>query len=465
MPIEWTGLGPSLLLRLDRGLDQPLGLQLQGELREAIRSGRLSPGERLPSSRSLATELGVSRGLVLDAYDQLAAEGYFTTRVGSATRVADTATSTPTSPPPVALAPPLEIDFRPGVPDLTSFPMRDWLWAWGNVSHVLPATAVGYGDPRGATALREVLAAYLRRVRGASANPERLVICNGFAQGLHLLLRALASHGVRQVALEDPGDRDSDAVVTSAGLTGVPVSTDERGIDVEPLAATGAGAVVLTPAHQTPTGGVLAPERRQRLVAWARATDAVIIEDEYDNEFRYDRQPVGSIQGLAPDRAAAVGSVSKSLAPALRLGWILCPEWLVESVVREKRLADRGSPGLDQLVLARLIESGRFDRHLRHMRTVYASRRRALVDAFHRHAPGIALGGLAAGFHAVAKLPAGIEEEAVVTAAAARSVGLYGMSHYRFDGATDPAELVMGFGNLSAGAIERGIEVVADLLR
>jgi GntR family transcriptional regulator/MocR family aminotransferase len=465
MRIEWTGLGPSLLLRLDRSLDQPLGLQLQAELREAIRSGRLSPGERLPSSRTLATELGVSRGLVLDAYDQLTAEGYFTTRLGSATRVADTVTSAPVAPPPAGSAPRLEIDFRPGVPDLTSFPMRDWLWAWGTLGRVLPATAAGYGDPRGTAALREVLAAYLRRVRGASATPERLVVCNGYAQGVHLLLRSLASHGVHQVAVEDPGDRDNDAVAAGAGLTVIPVPVDERGIDVAALAASGAGAVVLTPAHQAPTGGVLAPERRQRLVAWARAADAVIIEDEYDNEFRYDRQPVGSIQGLAPDRAAAVGSVSKSLAPALRLGWILCPEWLVAAVVREKRLADRGSPGLDQLVLAKLIESGRYDHHLRHMRTVYAGRRRALVDAFQRHAPQVSLGGLAAGFHAVAKLPAGTQEQAVVSSAAARSVGLYGMSIYRFDGATNPPELVLGFGNLSVGAIERGVGEVADLLR
>jgi GntR family transcriptional regulator/MocR family aminotransferase len=240
---------------------------------------------------------------------------------------------------------------------------------------------------------------------------------------------------------------------------------DGEGIDVEALDASGARAVVLTPAHQVPTGVVLAPRRRQALVAWAARVDAVVIEDDYDAEFRYDRQPVGSLQGLAPDRIMAMGSVSKSLAPALRLGWIVCPPRLTEPVARQKYFADRGTPWLDQLALARLIESGRYDRHLRRMRAVYGARRRTLVDALARRAPSVELGGLAAGFHAVARLPEGADEQAVISAARERSVGLYGMSGYRSDGATRPPALVLGFGNLAEPAIVRGVETVADLLR
>jgi GntR family transcriptional regulator/MocR family aminotransferase len=465
MPIEWTGLGPELLLRLDRTHDEPLGSQLQRELRETIRSGRLSVGERLPSSRALARELGVSRGLVLECYEQLAAEGYLSTRTGSATRVAALAQARPTPVGEQASPPRLAIDFRPGLPDLTSFPMRDWLWALGQAAREAPTAAIGYIDRRGSPALREVLAAYLRRVRGAAADPERIVICAGYAQGINLVLRVLARDGVRRVGLEDPGDRDNDAIAERAGLERAPVPVDRRGVDVAALARTGARAVVLTPAHQTPTGVVLAPERRQALVEWAAEAGAVVIEDEYDNEFRYDRQAVGSIQGLAPDRIVSVGSVSKSLAPTLRLGWIVCPPRLVEAVAWEKEVADRGSPGLDQLALAALIESGRYDRHLRRMRGLYAGRRAALVAALARHAPAVELGGLAAGFHAVAPLPAGSSEPAVVAAARERSIGLYGMSRYRSTGATHPPELVLGFGNLSESAIERGIAAIGDLLR
>ena len=358
MAVEWTGLGPELLLRLDRSAAETLGSQLQHELRDAIRNGRLREGERLPSSRVLAGELGVSRGLVLESYGQLEAEGYLSTRIGSATRVSARAVPPePTAaPPPVATA--LRVDFRYGVPDLTGFPMRDWIWALGEAGRTAPTESVNYGDPRGSLELREILAAYLRRVRGAVTEADQLVVCSGFAQGVNLIFRALARSGVQRVAVEDPGDRDLDLTVRRAGLEAVPVPVDERGVDVEVLSASGARAVVLTPAHQCPTGVVLAPERRQALVAWAATHDAVIIEDEYDAEFRYDRQPVGSLQGLAPDRVASVGSVSKSLAPGMRLGWVACPARLGELIAEEKRDADRGSPALDQLALARLIASG-----------------------------------------------------------------------------------------------------------
>jgi GntR family transcriptional regulator/MocR family aminotransferase len=242
------------------------------------------------------------------------------------------------------------------------------------------------------------------------------------------------------------------------------VPVDDQGLDVAALAASGARIAVLTPAHQWPTGVVLAPHRRHELIAWARDCDGLIVEDDYDAEFRYDREPIGSMQGLAPDRVINLGTVSKSLAPALRLGWAVVPIAIADDVAAAKAVADRGTPGIDQLALARLIESGRYDRHLRRMRGVYASRRDALVGALAELAPAVAVTGLAAGFHAVAHLPARADEARVIAAARQRSVGLCGMSANRADQRTDPAQLVLGFGNLSERAIRAGVEAVADLL-
>jgi GntR family transcriptional regulator / MocR family aminotransferase len=472
MPIEWAGLGPDVLLTLDRSRPEPLRVQLERELREAIRSGRLGPGERLPSSRAMAAELGISRGLVLECYSQLQAEGFLTAASGSATRVAGSAQlSSPVLPPPegpvnqwTGKAQRLDVDFQPGVPDLTSFPRRDWAWALRESCRDATPSDLGYGDPRGTRAVREVLAGYLRRVRGTVANPGQIVMCAGFGQGINLVLRALAERGIQRVGIEDPGDSDYLVICRRLGMQAVPVSIDERGIDVDALAATGVRAVILTPTHQFPTGTALGPERRQSLVAWASERDAFVIEDDYDAEFRYDRDPIGALQGLAPDRVALLGTASKSLAPALRLGWILCPAPLLDALTEDKRLSDRGSPALEQLALAALIESGRYDRHLRHMRRVYGARRATLIRTLSEHAPQVRLHGLAAGFHAVADLGAGRDESDAITAAQSRSVGLYGMSLFRLTERGGPTQLVFGFGNLSDAAIERGIAAVADLL-
>ena len=222
---------------------------------------------------------------------------------------------------------------------------------------------------------------------------------------------------------------------------------------------------MLTPAHQWPTGVVLSPQRRHALAAWAATHDGWVVEDDYDAEFRYDHAPVGAVQGLAPERTVLIGTASKSLAPAVRLGWLVCPAELTAAVAEQKMRADRGSPVLDQLAVAALLESGRFDRHLRRMRKTYLTRRNALVESLAEHAPEVRVSGLAAGFHAVAHLPAGLDEQRVVAAAAARSVGLYGMSPQRSTGATDPPQLVLGFGNLGERAIREGIARVADVLR
>ncbi|GIH06483.1 GntR family transcriptional regulator [Rhizocola hellebori] len=466
MPIEWAGSPPELLLHLDRDRPEPLRSQLEDGLRAAIRGGRLRAGERLPSSRELSRQLGVSRGLVQECYGQLHAEGYLSARPGSATRVAQVSTVRPATPARPAQARPA-IEFRAGVPDLAGFPRSDWIWAQRESCRSAPTAAFDYGDARGSLVLREVLAGYLRRVRAAAAEPDHMVVCAGFAQGLGLTLRALAQAGIGRVAFEDPGYGDGSTLAAAAasGIQAVPVRVDEDGVDVTALAATGARAVVLTPAHQWPTGVVLGPHRRQALAAWASKVEGFVVEDDYDAEFRYDREPVGAFQGLAPDRVVVIGTASKSLAPAVRIGWMLCPPALLDSIVAAKELSDRGSPLLDQLTIAKLIESGRYDRHLRRMRSVYAERRAALVEALHEHAPGVALTGLAAGFHAVAHLPPAADEKTVVAAALQRGVGVTGMGTHRSTGATRPAQLVLGFGNLTERAIRSGIAKIADLLR
>jgi GntR family transcriptional regulator / MocR family aminotransferase len=465
MGVDWSGIGPELLLVLDRTSGKPLGRQLQDELRSAIRSGRLPPGERLPATRVLASQLGVSRGLVVDAYDQLDSEGYVESMVGSGTVVA----AGVVAPAPRLTAGPkrrLEVDFEYGVPDLGAFPSRDWSWSLSEACRTATIGDIGDEPGTGSQTLRSVLASYLGRVRNSSVDPEAVVVCQGFRQGLNVVLRALAQHGVGVVALEDPGPIDHDTIAQRAGMTAVHVPVDDRGIDVEALVRTAARAVVVTPAHQCPTGVLLAPERRHALVEWARRVDGYVIEDDYDAEFRYDRQPVGSMQGLAPDRVIAMGSVSKTLAPALRLGWIVSPPELIDRIGVEKQLLGRGAPALDQLALAVMIESGRFDRHLRHMRSVYGNRRDTLVAAIAEHAPGVVVTGLAAGCHAVLRLPAGVAEHEVVATARERSVGLYGMSGYRSVSCPGVhAELVIGFGGVSDGAITRAIARVADLLR
>jgi GntR family transcriptional regulator/MocR family aminotransferase len=475
MAIEWSGLGPELLLRLDRSADQPLRTQLEANLREAIRDGRLHGGERLPSSRELARELGVSRGMVQDCYGQLLAEGYLTSRGGSATRVADIEERSA----PPAPSPPSQLhnraliaDFRSGVPDLSSFPRTDWAWAVRQACDEVASADLGYGDPRGSAVLRGVLAGYLRRVRAAAADPGQMIISTGIAQGLNLVLRALRrERDVSCVAFEDPGygTAQADETVRAAVAIGlrvayVPVDTD--GLVVSALAASGAQAVVVTPAHQSPTGVVLSAARRHALVDWARHAGGYVIEDDYDSEFRYDKEPVGSLQGLAPDHVFLLGTTSKALAPAVRLGWVHAPAPLAEAVAGEKEMSDRGSSTIDQLALATLLTSGRYDRHLRRMRGAYAARRAALVAAFARHAPQVRLTGLAAGFHAIAPLPPGADEAAVIAAARDRRVGLYGIGGYRGTAATTaPPALVIGFGNVGERAIEPGIAAVADLFR
>lgn len=476
MTVDFSGVVPELALEVDRSADIPLGQQVQAALRTSIRAGRLRSGERLPSTRQLAEQLGVSRGLVVSVYEQLLAEGYVVSSVGSGTRVADglsgavdTGSPAAAEDPPAQPAPGPRIDFGYGVPDLRAFPTRDWLRALGDAMNALPAAALGDGAAEGDDHLRTVLAGYHRRVRAGCAELADTVVVGGFRQGLTFVLGALAAHGIEHIGLEDPGPRDHDHIARRAGLRVSAVAVDAEGVRVDDLRACGARAVLLTPAHQCPTGAVLSPTRRHELVEWAHEVDGVILEDDYDAEFRYDRQPVGSLQGLAPDRVVALGSVSKTLAPALRIGWIFTPRRFRDSIVAEKSLSCRGVPQLDQAALARLIETGRFDRHLRRVRAPYQQRRDALVAAVAQHLEGATIAGLDAGHHALLQLPHGVDEERVVAHAAAEGIAVRGLSDYRVTPDDEaprdplPPALVIGFGNVTTRQIREGIGVLGEL--
>ncbi len=450
-----------VLIELERDGPVPLHRQIESAIRDGIRTGRLRQGSALPATRAIAADLGVSRGVVVEAYQQLVAEGYLTSRTGGYTQVA-IGPEAAQAPADTTEARRPRIDFGYGRADVSQFPRAAWLRSIRRVLTEAPSERFGYLSGHGMPELREALADYLNRVRGTSARPENVVICNGYAQGSALLIQVLAASGARRLAVEDPSAGD-DAVPVAAALgmkvVGVPV--DEAGIRVDALERSGADAVVLTPSHQWPTGGVLSADSRGALLRWAARTGALVIEDDYDAEYRYDRSPVGAIQGLAPELVAYAGSASKTLAPGLRLGWLVVPAHLSDPVARAKIAADRGAPAIDQLAFADFLTRGEFDRHLRRMRPVYRRRRDALVSALHRRLPDFAATGLPAGQHLVAWLPPDLTEEDVVAAAAGRDVGVYGVGPYRFSG-PGPAGLIFGYASLSERAITEGVDLLAD---
>ncbi|NGO12283.1 PLP-dependent aminotransferase family protein [Streptomyces sp. HC44] len=463
MAESWATLGVDLHVELT-GSGVRRGLT--DALREAVRGGRLAPGTRLPSSRSLAADLGIARNTVADAYTDLVAEGWLTARQGSGTRVAERAVVAPASsaaPRPRASRGPT-YDLIPGSPDFASFPRAEWLKAARRALATAPNDALGYGDPRGRVELRTALAAYLARARGVRTDPERIVICSGFTHGLRLLGTGLRQRGLRSLAVESYGLDVHWGLAEAAGLRTVPLPFDELGTSTDGLADAGAGsgadadageragafvdarAVLLTPSHQFPMGVPLRSDRRAAVVDWARRTGGLILEDDYDGEFRYDRQPVGALQGLDPDRVVYLGTASKSLAPGLRLGWMVLPPSLVSEVAAAKGGVDTCGV-LDQLTLAEFLTSGAYDRHVRAARLRYRRRRDQLVAALASHAPSVRATGIAAGLHAVLQLPPGTEES-VARAAVRQGLAVHGLARYRHaDAATDPYDaLVVGYG-------------------
>ncbi|MEV5316386.1 PLP-dependent aminotransferase family protein [Streptomyces sp. NPDC052687] len=459
MPKPWATLGIDLHLEPAGG-----GVRrgLTDALRDAVRTGRLAPGTRLPSSRSLAADLGLARNTVAGAYADLVAEGWLTARQGSGTRVADR----PVPPPARRPAPTPSRTGRPayslvpGTPDLASFPRAQWLKAARRALAAAPNDALGYGDPRGRAELRTALAGYLARARGVRADPDRIVVTAGFAHALHLLAQLLHARGLDTLAVESYGLDVHWDLVERAGLRTAPLPFDASGTVLDGLDR--AGAVLLTPSHQFPMGVALRPERRAAVVDWARRTGGLILEDDYDGEFRYDRQPVGALQDLGPEHVVYLGTASKSLAPGLRLGWMVLPPPLVDEV---RALGGSAVPVLDQLTLAEFVTSGAYDRHVRAARLRYRRRRDALVAAVAARAPEVTVTGIAAGLHAVLRLPPGTEQS-VVRAAAWHGLALHGLARYRHPAAVGhPVDaLVVGYGTPPDHAWAGTLEALCNVL-
>jgi GntR family transcriptional regulator/MocR family aminotransferase len=447
-----------LMVRLERRAAGPLRAQLEEQLRAAVRSGRLAAGARLPSTRALARDLDVSRGVVVDAYAQLAAEGYLVARRGAPTRVSETAARPTDSGRPLAEERPPRFDFRPGGPDVSLFPRQSWATSLRRGLRAAPHARLDYGDPRGAPELRLALTAYLGRVRGVDCDPGCVIVTSGMAQGMALVGRTVLARGGRRVGVEDPGSGPARGQLATTGLEPLAVPVDHDGLRPDALAEADVDVVLVTPAHQFPTGVVLAPERRAALLGWARR-GGLVLEDDYDAEYRYDRPPVGAVQGLAPERVVYAGSVSKTLAPALRLGWLVVPESLVGELAQAKAQDDLGTPVIEQLALADFVERGELDRHLRRTRGAYRRRRDALIAALARHLPTVRVSGIAAGLHLLAHLPAGVDEPAVVEAARARGIGLQGLREHRL--LPGPAALLLGYGRIAEPAIEPGVRELA----
>jgi GntR family transcriptional regulator/MocR family aminotransferase len=463
--IDWSTFGVDLHLDLaDQAAVGGRRAGLERALRDAIRAGRLAPHTRLPSTRALAAALNLSRGTVCAAYDQLVAEGYLSAAIGSGTSIAATARPTVLSGRSVARSVAPRFDLRPGSPDVSSFPTAAWLRSGRRALTAAPASAFGYGDPSGHPLLRAALADYLGRVRGVLATPDQIVVTSGYVQALSLLAGVVGG----PVAMEDPGLPFHRDVVRRTGAAVVPLPVDERGARTEDLSKMDSvRAAVLTPAHQYPTGVTLHPGRRQAAARWARAAGALVIEDDYDGEFRYDRQPVGALQGTAPDHVAYLGTSSKTLGPALRLAWLVLPERLVAPLVQAKNLADVHTETLGQLTLADLITSHAYDRHVRAGRARYRRRRDLLV---HRLAPlhryGMTVRGIAAGLHAMIELaPGAPSEQEVLDRAAARGLALAGLAEHWHAAGLHPRGLIVGYAAAGEGTYPAALDTLARTLR
>jgi GntR family transcriptional regulator/MocR family aminotransferase len=455
---------------LDLHLDRPGGRvrdSVMDAIRDAIRSGRLVPGTRLPSSRGLAADLGVARNTVARAYAELIAEGWLTAQHGSSTSVSQRAAAVVRSvaAPPKRQAPRrVDHDLRPGHPDLSSFPRAEWSRAVTRALNAAPFEAFGYADPHGRHELRRALAQYLARARGVRARPCNIIVCSGAAEGLNLVAGALADAGTAAVAVEAFGLSAQRASLTRAGLHCPPLAVDSLGADVMALEGMAeVGGVLLTPSHQFPLGVSLHSDRRAAVIDWALRTGGVIIEDDYDGEFRYDRSPVGALHGVDPERVIYMGTVSKSLAPGLRLGWLVLPERLLEAVARQKGETEETSGFVDQLAMAEFIVSGSYDRHIRAMRAEYRRRREQLVAAVARSSPKTTVAGMPAGLHVMLEL--GGDESALAGHAAWRRLGVEGLDLYRHpEIGNDRDGIVIGYAAPAPSAWSAALDALIGLL-
>jgi GntR family transcriptional regulator / MocR family aminotransferase len=449
-------------LTLEPHAGETLRRALERTLRDAILSGALHEGVRLPASRALAGALGVSRGVVSDAYGQLERQGFLVVRPRAAPVIA-AGVRRPDEPrrdakPP---QPSPRYDLTPTTPDVTLFPLNRWLAAVQTVARKAGPALLDYRRSQGELVLRQALAAHLGRTRGVVADPDQIVIVQGTSQGVDLLLRLLVGRGATRLAVEDPSHTTQHARARALGLELRAQAVDREGMIVDGLDA---DAALVTPAHQFPTGSVLSGERRRELLAWSHASGGLILEDDYDSEFRYDREPVRALQGLAPSSVVQLGTVSKTLAPALRVGWVVAPADLADEAARVKSLLDDFSPALDQLALAELLERGDYDRHLRRARSVYRKRRDTLLEALARHLPELDVEGVAAGVHLVLRLPTGVSDVAVADGARRARIRVPPLSAFRLE-PSDEGGLVIGYGRLHESAVEPAAQALAAVVR
>jgi GntR family transcriptional regulator / MocR family aminotransferase len=464
--VSQTNLATTVHLPLDPA--RPRSRALEAALRDAVRSGRLAAGTQLPPSRALADDLGVARATVVEVYAQLQAEGYLVARRGAGTWVAElspVASRTAAVPRPRAEH---RYAFEPGLPDLTAFPRDAWVRALRRGLRQSPVAGLGFGDPAGRAELREGLAAYLARARGVVADPCLTVVCAGANHALALLGRVLVQRGVRRIALENPCLRLHRAVVANTGLEVVPLPVDDHGARTDLLGDLDVGAVVLSPAHQFPLGVQLAAGRRAAAIAWARAADGLIVEDDYDAELRYDRAPVGVLQALDPDRVVYLGTASKTLAPGLRLGWMVVPAELADPITRLRTLEDMQTAATEQIAFAELLRSGDVERHIRRMRVRYRRRRDRFVRMLAERAPSARAMGISAGLRVLLVLPPGSPTSTeLAERAAARSISLFPLVdcyHGRRvpDGAFDG--LVLGYAALAEHEFDGALTALGDFL-
>lgn len=463
MRVSQTNLAGDLLLNLERFGAGPLHERVKRALRSAIREGRIDVGTALPPSRQLAADLGCSRWAVTEAYGQLVAEGYLEARSGSATRVRwSNAPDTDVERPAARQAPAARFDLAPGLPDLRAFPRRRWADVVRAQVSNAAFTELGYPPAGGHLRLRRLLAEYLGRSRGVSATPQDVTVCASVTDGVRRMCHALRAQGITAVGCEEPGWTRLREVIRAAGMKPVPVRVDGGGLCIDDLAArTDLRAVLTAPAHQFPLGTVLVPERRAALLDWARRVDGVVLEDDYDAEFRYDRRPVAAVQGMDPSRVVLFKSLSKTLSPALGIGWIVAPPRWTQQLHRADQV-DAQPSALDQLAFAELLESGAYDRHLRSCRQRYRLRRDTLVQALAKQLPDAPVSGVAAGLHLILRLPTAVDTRAVVTAAAARSLRVADLATYHATDDHADHGLVLGYGNLADSAVIEAVRHLRD---
>lgn len=462
-------------LTVDRSQNTPMIRQVYEQIRLHILQGELRQGERLPSTRDLAENLRVSRNVILEAYDQLIAEGYMTSVQGSGTYVAAGAYMPKYSPKMLSASGVMAnretpkqknlIDFRFGVPALDLFPSTKWGQLFHQVCASAPAALFGYGGPEGCPELRHTLARYLARSRGVSCEPGQLIITTGAIQGIFIAAHTLLN-AQSQVVTEDPMNLNVRKIFSDRGAQVLPVPVDEQGIQTG-LIPEGAKPrlIYITPSHQFPLGSTLSIQRRIELVEWARQADAYILEDNYDNEFRFEGTPVSSLQGLDPERVIYAGTFSKILCPALRIGYAVVPPGLIKAFSRLKNLLDHHSPTLDQMVLARFIEQGYFDRHIAKMKKVYRKRRDAIIRSLELHFPGKhSVSGHSTGLHMVVEMSGVAFTDDIMGQLEEAGVRVYPVEAYALKKGGSQNQIMLGYGNVNEEEIREGIRRINNVL-